>query len=145
MKPLYLLGGLAAAGLGIFLYEKKANAATIAQTSGSPPLSLPAAANATAAVIPNANPAPIPNPGAAQVPDFLPATLVAAATLDVDLLQNGCTTQSDPNVQAFQNAYQADAKGGSLFGGADGKYGTSTQTALSQVLGAPAPTSCFSN
>ena len=143
-KNLYLaLGAGAVAAAGVFFYkQKKAQAAT--QT---PPLSLPAATAATQATtsIPAVTTAPVPNAGSTSVPDFSDATMAAAIALDTQLLNGGCTTQSDPTVQQFQNAYQADPKGGILFGGADGKYGTSTQTALSQVLGVPAPASCFSN
>lgn len=141
--PLYWLLGLGAAAVGVMLFkEKQAKAAQSAA-----PLPLPAATAATQATtsIPAVTTAPVPNPGASSTPDFSPVTVAAAIALDTDLLSNGCTTQFSPNVQQFQNAYQSDAKGGQLFGGADGKYGTSTQTALSQVLGAPAPASCFSN
>ena len=139
-----IVAGLAAVGVGLFIFEKRAKAA---QAGSSPPLPLPAATAATQATtaIPAQTTAPVPNPGAASVTDFSDATMAAAIALDTELLNGGCTTQSDPTVQLFQNAYQADPKGGALFGGADGKYGTSTQTALSQVLGTPAPASCFSN
>ena len=142
--PLYWLLGLGAAVAGVMLYqEKKAAAATAAPG----PLPLPAATAATQATtsIPAVTTAPVANPNAVNISDFQPVTMAAAIALDTDLISNGCTTQSNPNVQQFQNAYQSDPKGGQLFGGADGKYGTSTQTALSQVLGVAAPASCFSN
>lgn len=174
MIPPIVLLALAAGGAA-YLYEKngsKAPAQAAAQnqaanTAAAQNALLPPAPNPmaqpvippVAVVVPN----PAATPGSTTLPtivipgnpldpnddgqNFNATTTAAASVLQTYLTANGCTTNVDPVVLAFQTAFQADPLGHALAnGGADGKYGTSTADALGAVTGDPnTPASCFSN
>lgn len=65
----------------------------------------------------------------------------AANALNDALASDGCAQFQSSNTLVLNFQKQFIAQGGSLYGGADGLYGSSTQAALAQVLGT-APNAC---